>query len=149
MGSRFVRPDTTRLTISNGDWLLVKRRLSFGEQRAAYARLYTTDADGTVRRNVLGLGIAKVSAYLLDWSLTDDAGAPVVIRGISTDDLVAALDNLSPEDFAEIREAIDAHETATLAALEDAKKKTAMTLTSEPTSPSPPAVTGVSSGSVN
>lgn len=148
MGSRFVRPDTIRLTISNGDWLLVKRRLSFGDQRAAFARLYTTDPDGTVRRNPTGLGVAQVAAYLLDWNLTDDAGRPVVICGVSTDELMAALDQLSPEDFTEIREAIEAHEAATLAAIEDAKKKSAGITTSDPTSPSPSAVTGVSSGSV-
>lgn len=147
--SRFIRPDTTRLTISNGDWLLVKRRLSFGDQRTAFARLYTTDPDGTVRRNPLGMGIAHVAAYLLDWNLTDDAGQPVVIRGVSTDELTAALDSLSPEDFAEIREAIEAHEASTLAAIEESKKKTAGIQTSDQISPLPSAVIGDSTGSVN
>lgn len=137
------------MTISNGDWLLVKRRLSFGDQRAAFARLYTTDPDGTVRRNPLGMGIAQVAAYLLDWSLTDDADQPVVIRGVSTDELTAALDHLSVEDFAEIREAIEAHETATLAAINDAKKKTAGTPTSDPILPLPSVAIGDSTGSVN
>jgi hypothetical protein len=147
--SRFVRPDTKRLTISNGDWLLVKTRLSWGESRAAFTRTYIPNADGTLRHNPLNLGMAQVTAYLLDWNLTDDDGQPVVIRGVSTDELMAALDNLSPEDFTEIRAAIEAHEAAMAAEQEEKKRSTAGTRTSEPISPLPSTVTGPLSGSVN
>ena len=34
--SRFVRPETERLELTDGDWMLVKRRLTAGEQRRAF-----------------------------------------------------------------------------------------------------------------
>jgi hypothetical protein len=111
-GSRFVRPDTAILKISKGDTLTVKRRLSHGEQRASFARMYLAGADGTLKVNPFNIGMALVTAYLLDWSLTDDDGRPVPIRGVSAEELAFALDQLSPEDFAEIRTAIETHVAA-------------------------------------
>lgn len=110
--SRFVAPDTTTLTLANGDTLVVKTRLTRGDQRAMFARLYVAGVDGELKTNRLAIGQSTVLAYLLDWSLTDDQGKKVVIAGQPVEVVDAALDALSPEDFAEIREAIDAHETA-------------------------------------
>lgn len=112
MGSRFVRPETAVLKISNGDTLTVKKRLSSGELRAYVSRMYLPTVDGTLKVSPLSSGVALVVAYLLDWSLTDDDGQPVVIRDASVDALTAALDNLEPESFTEIREAIETHEAA-------------------------------------
>ena len=147
--SRFVRPETKTLTLGNGDTLLVKKRLNHGEQRAAFARLCLAGADGTVRVNPLSTGMAQVTAYLLDWSLKDNDGRQVKIQGVSVDDLTAALDNLSPEDFAEIRAAIEDHEAA-MAAERAQEKNERDGVPNEPAiSPSPSAVAGASSGSVN
>src|SRR5579864_6637013 len=87
MGSRFVRPSTRTLTLANGDTLTVKRRLSSGEQRAAFARMYLTGADGALSLNTLQTGMAIITAYLVNWSLTDDDGQHVDIAGLSTDAL--------------------------------------------------------------
>jgi hypothetical protein len=38
--SRYVVPETKTLTISNGDTLVVRKRLNRGEQTAAFARRY-------------------------------------------------------------------------------------------------------------
>lgn len=120
--SRFVRPETKTIQISNGDWLLVKKRLSAGEQRATFSRLYTPSLDGDMRVNPIQVGLAQIVAYLLDWSLTDDEGKQVVIRDKSADDVTAILDNLDPESFAEIREAIEQHEEAMRDEREEQKK---------------------------
>lgn len=110
--SRFVRPETATLTISNSDTLTVKRRLSSGEQRAAFARMYLAGVDGTLKVNPLQTGVALITAYLVDWSLTDDDGHRVEIRGASIEELTAILDGLDPDSFTEIKDAVERHEAA-------------------------------------
>jgi len=116
MRSRFVQPHTDVLTLPNGDTLIVKRRLNIGEQRESYraCSTLTEDGDGSVKRvpDPHLIGIAKVAAYLVDWNLAGD-DAPV--RGLDFQARFALLDNLEPEDFYEIKDAIDAHEAAMIA----------------------------------
>ncbi len=107
--SRFVRPDTATLTLKDGDTLTVKRRLNSGEQRAMFARLYLAGPDGFTQNPASMGGIATVEAYLLDWSLRDEHDHAVVIRDQPLDVVRVALDALDPEDFAEIRDAVNAH----------------------------------------
>lgn len=137
MGSteHFVRPETVSLTISSGDTLTVKKRLTSGEQRAAYARIYITKANGDIVVNPLLTGLAQVEAYLVDWTLTDHAGRPVPIKGLSVDELESVLDNLSSESFKSILTAIEQHETAMLA--ERAKEKNALDGVNESSAISP------------
>jgi hypothetical protein len=123
MGSRFVRPDTTVLHISNGDTLTVKKRLNHGEQSDAFARLYVTAPDGTLKVNPLVADMVTITAYLLDWSLTDDSGSLYVIRDQPLATVEAAINALDPDSFREIKDAIEAHERA-MAAEREAKKKT-------------------------
>lgn len=121
MASRIVRPETTTLQISAGDWLLVKKRLNAGEQRAMFARMYLAGVDGLLRVNPLQRGLAQITAYLLDWSLTAPDGAQIVIRDKPIEVVVAALDALDLESFAEIRLAVEAHEEAMTTAREQEK----------------------------
>jgi hypothetical protein len=123
MRGRFIRPETARLELTGGDFLIVKRRLTAGEQREAYARLYVAGADGVFHVNPIELGRTTMIAYLVDWSFTDDDGIPIVIRGLSAGELGAVLDGLDPESFAEIRLAIEAHEAA-ITREREAEKKT-------------------------
>lgn len=119
--SRFVTPATTELPLDNGDVLIVRRRLNAGQQRARYVRMYAVSEDGTAPRLRLHeIGVATIVAYLVDWRLRDD---DVPIAGLDADDLARVLDNLSPDAFAEIRQAIDAHEEQHEAA-RTAEKKT-------------------------
>lgn len=111
MGSRFVRPETTILSISKGDTLTVKCRLTAGEQRARFARMSLAGEDGALNLNRLQVGLATVTAYLLDWSLKDDDGKPVRIHGLTVSALESILDNLDMASFTEIRDAIDTHES--------------------------------------
>ena len=120
--SRFVRPDTRTLTLGNGDQLTVRARLTAGEQRASYARLYRPGVDGRLQMDPLQLGVGVILAYLLDWNLKDDAGQAVPIRDLAPDDLQRVVDALDPDSFAEIRTAIETHEAAMLAEREAQKK---------------------------
>ena len=147
--SRFVRPQTTVVPLTNGDTITVKTRLSAGEQQEAYARMYHTGTDGKLHVNPLQSGRAMMTAYLVDWNLTDDDGAPVPIRGLTVEELDAVLGLLEPESFAEIKRAIDAHETRMVEARAAEKKTPAGSPLDAPISPSPSAPAGVSSGSVN
>lgn len=146
--SRFVRPETIRLSISCGDFLVVKKRLSAGEQRAVYARMFINLPDGSLRPNPLQAGLALITAYLVDWTLTDDQGQLVPIRNLSIDDLEKVLDRLDLATFVEIRDRIQQHEEA-MVTERDAEKKTPPGAASETTSPSLSAAGGASTGSVS
>lgn len=121
--SRFVRPDTDKLELTDGDWLLVKRRLTAGEERRAFARHVKVMRRGEpteIDPEAVGLGL--MTQYLLDWSLTDDRGQVVVIRDQPTSVVEAALNALDPASFREINDALGAHVERQIAAL-DAEKK--------------------------
>jgi len=147
--SWFVRPETKRLDLSDGQWLLIKERLNVGEERAMNARLYFTGDDGQLHVNLLQVGVAIVTAHLLDWSLTDDDGKPIPIRGLSAGDMQQVLDNLLPERYAEIRKAVEAHDDAVRAARTQEKKLPAGESAPAATSPSPSVADGALTGSVN
>jgi len=117
--SRFVTPGTTELPLANGDVLIVRTRLNAGQLRARAARMYDVSDDGNAKLRLHEIGRATVVAYLVDWRLSDD---DVPIAGLDADDLAAVLDNLDGPAFAEIRTAIDAHETAHDAKREAEKK---------------------------
>jgi len=148
MRSRFVHPETAVLTLANGDTLVVRRRLNIGEQRASYRACtdLITDPDGTTRAvpNPLLIGVAKVAAYLVDWHFSGD-DQPV--RGLDLAQRIAVLDNLDPDDFFELKAAVDAHELATIAARLEEKKILSGETTAPPTSVSPSVAAGASSGS--
>lgn len=147
--SRFVRPDDTILKISNGDTLTVRRRLNHGEQSQMFERMYLAGVDGRVHLNVLATGIAIVTAYLIDWSLTGEDGRVRVIRDQPIEVVTAALNELSPEDFGEIRAAIEAHERAMAAERSAAKKIHDGETDSVATSPSLGAAGGGLNGSAS
>lgn len=149
MDSWFISPESVRLDLSEGQWILVRQRLNIGEQRAAQARTYVLDADGLWRWNPRLVDHAMVVAFLLDWSLTDRERKPVVIRGLAPDALGAVLDNLAPERFGEIRDAITAHVERTHAARTEEKKTHAGGTTAATISSSPSAVDGPPALSVN
>jgi len=125
--SDVVAPDTKTLQISDGHWLRVKQRLNAGENRRMAKRGTT---DGGVGVDLFEAGVAKILAFLLDWSLKDATGATIPIARQAPDVVEAAIDAISPERYTEILRAIEAHELA-MKAERDAKKKTP---TGEPTS---------------
>lgn len=134
MSSWFARPETVTLPLSDGQFLVVRKRLSAGERRAARKRM-ADPVDGS---------FVLATAYLLDWSL-----AEYPIRGVSVDDLMTALDNLDADRFLEIAAAINAHVDAMHAEREEEKKLQAPTRGDGAISPSPFVAGGGSNGSGN
>lgn len=145
MGSRFVRPSTTLLTLATGETLTVKTYLTHGERSQMRARLYKTVDEKRIpcpeRWDTV-----LVSAYLLDWTLTDERGERVPIYQESTDVVERILEGMFSEDFDEMLHAIEAHERAMQLAREQEKKQKAASA-ADPISPSPFAVAGVLIGS--
>jgi len=137
MGSRFRKPQEHRLELDGGDWLLVKKYLTAGDERDLYARMYV---DGSItpgeklRLDPVKVGLSQILAYLLDWSITDADDQPIRIRDQSPDFLIAALNDMDGDSFREILSAIQAHDGAMTAEREHEKKTraggTASSLTS-------------------
>jgi hypothetical protein len=114
--SRFVKPDTVTLPISDGDTITIRKRLTNGERRAMFARMYK-DGVTPMRLDTWATGLSMVVAYLLDWTLTDDAGERVRLRDaagvpLAADELAVIVDGLDWDSFVEIKDAIEAHVTA-------------------------------------
>jgi hypothetical protein len=129
---RFVDPtETTRIAISDGDAIVIKQRLSKGEQlaieNANLRTLYgTRTAAGLPRVEVdlEGYKIVRLFTWLVEWSLIDKTGKSVALTP-------AACANLDPDTFDEMETAITAHITARAA-----EKKTAALLKTTATAPS-------------
>jgi hypothetical protein len=104
-------PETEKLELKNGDWLLVKKRLNTGEQRAIFERMVKHMSPGEkVELDPKQVGHSQAVEYLIDWgTFVDAANKPLVIRGKSADEISAILNSLDPEDYIEIRDAIEAH----------------------------------------
>ncbi len=153
MNSRFVRPETVLLKLApqpgqtEPDWLLVKKRLNEGERRAMFSRMYLHAGDRGPVVDPQAVGMATVLAYLVDWSFTDPEGKRVVIAEQPENVLEAALNALDPDSFAEIRQAIEAHEDRVKAARAALKNGQDGGSKLPATSPSPFAAAGVTSGS--
>lgn len=142
---RFVQPATTRLWLDDGDWIIVKERLSMGELREAefLALMLRPDAEGVERWivNPRRVGVTNIAAHLVDWSL------PPTIRFTPLEEVITILERMDPAEFVEIRTAVAAHEEAQAARREAEKKTRAGATPSPPTSASPDAATGATSGS--
>lgn len=139
-----VRPESVRLDLTDGNYLIVKKRLNHGEQTEMFKSLYVAGIDGSLHANPLRVGMARILAYLLDWSATS-----LPIRGKSPNDVEAILNSFESEDVAVIRAAIDNH-IAQMEAERDAEKKDRDGGSRSPAiSPSRGDVAGGTSGSVN
>jgi hypothetical protein len=116
--SRLVAPGTHRLTLSNGDYLIVKKKLNAGETMDLFTRA-APDLDVTApvaltlaKMPPTKVGMAIVTAYLLDWNLVDLEGAVIPIRGAADADKEAALRLLDFDSLIEVMNAITAHDAA-------------------------------------
>lgn len=109
--SRFVRPETLRIPISDGDWIVVKKRLTAGETRGIYKRmLVLADGAHVPHMDPVQTGLSKIVAYLVDWSLTDEGGKVVPIVDQPEAAVTSALNALDPDSFTEILAAVEKHE---------------------------------------
>lgn len=103
----FVKPETTRLDLAEGDWIDVKKFLTSGEDaRMSGAGLrQMQQGEGGKATFILDferLGLSQIEAYVVGWSFVDEKGrgVPVTPQNISA---------LSKEAAKEIGDAIDAH----------------------------------------
>ena len=148
MSSRIRRPETLRLALTRGDWIVVKKHLTAGETRRVFRRMIRKGATGD-EIDSLQVGLSKMVVYLVDWSITDADDQPVIIRG-QTDDVIAdVLEMLDVESFAEILKAIETHERTMELEREDEKKTDPGTNKSDPTSPLLDSLVGATNGSPN
>lgn len=136
MSIRMRRPETVKLEMSHGDWLLVKKYLTAGEQRTMFARMLREETD---RINPIKVGVSRIQAYLLDWSFEDADGKPLNIRDQPENVLASALDVIDAEAFVEVLQVIDAHITAMT---EQREKEKASPFGETGTSPTSPSVAG-------
>lgn len=105
--NRFVDPDVVRIDIGDGDWIEVKKELTFGEHSDSQAALIKeVRADGRVTPDFAMISKAEVLAYLVDWSF---------MRGdkkikIETDQQkLAAINGLRPADMDIVKAAVTKH----------------------------------------
>jgi hypothetical protein len=145
----FVKPEITRLPLSDNHFITVKRQLNTGEQHKLFSRLSPTVTPGEKTQfDTEVAGTAKVLMYLLGWSLVD-ANGPVAysIETMSIEERQKTLNNLHPDGFRQIRDAIEKHE-AVVDAEDEAKKNGQGTASASPAiSPSVSDFTGDTSGS--
>lgn len=144
----FPKPESTRIPLSDGEFIDVKKRLTHGEREDMFARI-SPNAFKVERREVR---TAKVVAYLVGWSLTDGErpgeGQPVPMSpDLPESTRIDTIRSLDPDTFLEIHDAIDAHEDRMAEERAEAKKKRTGMPSSDPISPSRFAVVGASTKS--
>lgn len=120
--SWFVDPDSVRLDLPDGQWLLVKKELNAGDTRAIFSDLVKSMPAGErAQLDPSKVGLTKIVRYVLEWSLQDKAGKPVPFSE-------AALLGLKPERYQAISDAIDAHDESIAKELEARKQSTALAI---------------------
>jgi hypothetical protein len=133
-----VRPVTHVITLASGEQLMVKERLNAGERREMLKMMRLPDG----RADGLQTGPACVLAYLLDWTVKDQDGKPLIIADQPREVVAATLDALDVEDYKEIELEIELHDDRISTARRIAKKNQMEAAAarsrkaSEPTSPS-------------
>ena len=132
MSSRYRNPETEKLDISRGDWLIVKKHLTAGENKRMFRRMM--DPNGGI--DPVNVGTSKMVTYILDWSIDDAAGKRVAILDQDDQTKADAFDNLPADDFREILTAVEAHEAKMQAEREAAKNTQDGAKESSPLSPS-------------
>jgi hypothetical protein len=105
--SRFADGSAVKLALSEGDWVLVRAELTFGQQRRlAAAGLTGVDATAAggdrLRVDLAAFDIEKLCTWVIDWSFTDGDGNHIVLTR-------ERIEALTPETAKEIADALDAH----------------------------------------
>lgn len=146
----FVKPEVARLSLEDGKYVDVKKRLNHGESEDMYALMSPfVGVDGRAQVNRREVRTAKVLSYLVGWSLLND-GTPVAMSLDMPDTARRdTINSLDPDRFNEIYEAIEQHENAMFQERAAEKKGRDGAKPSPVISPSPVVVTGGMSGSVS
>jgi hypothetical protein len=135
--SPVVRPETETLTLSNGDRLVVARRLTAGQELDAVDRQWRFNpSTGRPEMLMSQMTIAKMVAYLVNWSVKDAQENVIPIYEQPPDVVEAGLRRLTGEMFREIRDAIDAHDVRVAEQITAEKKTRSGSLESSPSTAS-------------
>jgi hypothetical protein len=101
-----VKPATARLSLSEGDYVVVKQELTAGEHREMFvSQLNATALGDRPTLDLQNVGINKVLVYVVEWSFVGfDGNALEITREV--------LDKFDSTTFQEIVTAVDAHHEA-------------------------------------
>jgi len=113
--NRFVLPETVRLELSDGDWIEVKKRLTYGEQQrlaGGALRPKLTDGEIDISLDLETHSILRLSTWIVDWSFCNFQGKQIKV----SKEAIASSD---PDSIEEIEEALTAH----IKALAEEKKR--------------------------
>lgn len=107
MRNRFVTAEEpVRLPLSDGDWVEVKPRLSYGESQrlnsAVLRSVKGVSGDNEVGIDYARFNILRLETWLVEWSFRDARDKPVAVTR-------AAIENLDPQTAEEIDQALAAH----------------------------------------
>ena len=108
--SRFASGAAVRLALSDGDWVLVRAELTYGQQRRLAAAGVTGVPDALAAQgqgqrlsmDLAAFDIERLCTWVMDWSFTDEEGVRVDVSR-------EAIEALHPDAAAEIQAALDAH----------------------------------------
>jgi len=108
--NRFADGGQTRLALSDGDWVAVRKELTYGQQRrlaaAGLSGVPTALAErGEGEKLTIDLAqydIERLCTWVIDWSFTGADGEPVYVSR-------EAIEALHPDTAAEIQAALDRH----------------------------------------
>ena len=126
---RFASGATARLDLSDGDWVLVRAELTYGQQRRlAASGLTGIDASATagerLKVDLAAYDLERLCTWVMDWSFRDADGDRVTVSR-------EAIEALHPDTAGEINAALDAH----IEALEAKKAPPAKTAAPGPNRP--------------
>jgi hypothetical protein len=105
--------DTVRLPLSEGDWIEVRRSLSYGQTLDLLADTYRSADGGAPTFDAVRFPLAEMEAWLCGWSFTEPSGDPVPVNAQT----IRALD---PATAQEIITAIRGHDSARRGGVDDA-----------------------------
>jgi len=111
----FVLPETVRLELSGGEWIEVKKRLTYGEQQrlaGGALRPKLTDGEIDISLDLETHSILRLTTWIVDWSARNPKGKEA---GVSKE----AIASLDPDIVEEIEKALTAH----IEALAEEKKR--------------------------
>jgi hypothetical protein len=102
---RFVQPEMVRIPLSDGDFIDVKKALTWGEQQDAFGDVVKSMPLGNddAQLDAKRLRIVKALTYIVGWSFCDAQGVPQPVNE-------STMRGLDDETGREISTALTAHE---------------------------------------
>lgn len=130
MGSPFVVPSVVRLPLPGGDWIDVKKELTYGEQQVMFAKMRRQfGPNEPPMLDSTRIGRARMEAFIVGWSFVDPSGQPIPVS-------VGAIEQLRIATANALRAALEEHEERVLAEQEAEKNGQDGANVSSPISPS-------------